>query len=1018
MTNTLLFFRNIHRFIPLRKGIPIMLIVIFYSFPTFAQQTIQGKVVDRDNQPIPGVTVFIESASSGTITDINGTFSIASEQPLPVVLTITFLGFRTEEVYVYEAKDPVNITLSEDINMLNEIVVTGVAVGTSRKSLSFALTKVDDELLNTVPATDASTSLRGKVAGLRVDQSGGNRGASVYLRGSKSVGGDIEPLIVVDGFVTGLRLSDISPNDIESMEIVKGAAASALYGTRGEGGIIQILTKKGRNDRKIEIVVDNEVGFTDITMLPPTSQYHHYKVTPDGSFQLVDGARVIDYKENGFSVNLHPYKDFTDNTENILGSNNYFNNSISISANGDKHTIYLSAQNQYKGGVSNFMDADTRQNLLFNLGYKVSEKLTADLTAQYSFSSNPSEEVSTRSGGLLYATLLVEPHINLAEKDADGKYTFFPSGSDLSGQQWSNPLYNLTNKEFGYHTENLLLGGKLRYHITKHLSAETSASLQTSNYNTEAYYPIGFRTITPNLELNDGNYALSNQQSRSKNGQLQLNYNRTFGDFDWGLAAKYVYESSKLTGFSASGRKLTAPVKNLNATESSTRSISSTWEKTVNVGYFINLKIAWKDKLFVDALGRLDQSSRFGREVGTAFFPRVAAAYRVTEDIKVEPLTELKLRVAYGQAGSLPPFGAKDSRVSISSTGGVSYTQNDNTDLKRAVTEETELGLDAVIDNWLNVQFNYAFSNSTNDFISVPAFAPISGSANIYANLGAVKSSSLELEINGRVFDKKHFTWIPGVTFSRVRSKITSLGDVPEFTQNGFRKAVGASTTAIYGYSIFSDLSQLETNESGFVTNAGDGTNKIEDYVVNEFGVVVEKAKLGTANEEPVFYVNSKTGNSKIIGEASPDFNVGLTNALTYGPFSLYAVLDWQQGGEKFNETAQYLTYVYRSEFSDLSAMAGKPLNFTTRVFNASQVTDYWIENTTYVALRELSLTYKIPTNKIGLNKWLQKASFSLIGRNLFIWTDYKGVNIDGIGRDEFNYPSYRVISGRLTLNF
>src|SRR5690606_34103939 len=362
--------------------------------------------------------------------------------------------------------------------------------------------------------------------------------------------------------------------------------------------------------------------------------------------------------------------------------------------------------------------------------------------------------------------------------------------------------------------------------------------------------------------------------------------------------------------------------------------------------------------------------------------------------------------------------GAKDSRVSISSSGGVSYTQNDNTDLKRAVTEGTELGLDAVIDNWLNVQFNYAFSNSTNDFISVPAFAPISGSANIYVNLGAVKSSSLELEINGRVFDKKHFTWIPGVTFSRVRSKITSLGDVPEFTQNGFRKAVGASTTAIYGYSIFSDLSQLETNESGFVTNAGDGTNKIEDYVENEIGVVVEKAKLGTANEEPVFYVNSKTGNSKIIGEASPNFNVGLTNAFTYGPFSLYAVLDWQQGGEKFNETAQYLTYVYRSEFSDLTAQAGKPLNFTTRVFNASQVTDYWIENTTYVALRELSVSYKIPTEKLGINRVLQNATFSLIGRNLFIWTNYEGVNVDGIGRDEFNYPSYRIVSGKLTLNF
>ena len=225
--------------------------------------------------------------------------------------------------------------------------------------------------------------------------------------------------------------------------------------------------------------------------------------------------------------------------------------------------------------------------------------------------------------------------------------------------------------------------------------------------------------------------------------------------------------------------------------------------------------MSWKNRIFLDALGRLDQSSRFGKDVGTAFFPRVAVAYRITEDIKINNLNELKLRVAYGQAGSLPPFGAKDSRVAISSSGGVSYTQNDNTDLKRAITEETELGFDAIAFNWLNIQFNYAFSNSTNDFISVPAFAPIAGSANIYDNLGAVKSNSIELEINGRIIDRKKFSWTSGATFSRIRSEITSLGDVPEFTQNGYRKAVGASTTAIYGYSIHSSLSQLETNEQG-----------------------------------------------------------------------------------------------------------------------------------------------------------------------------------------------------------
>lgn len=1018
MTNILFFFKNKQWFLCLNKIVYILLILFLFNFTTYAQEIIRGTVVDRANEPIPGVTVFIKSTSSGTTTDIDGNFSITTDQELPLTLTISFLGFRSTEIDVYEADENVDIILSEDLNILDEIVVTGVAVGTSRRNLSFALTKIDNDLINTVPATDASTSLRGKVAGLRVDQSGGNQGASVYLRGSKSVGGDIEPLIVVDGFVTGLRLSDISPNDIETIEVVKGAAASALYGTRGEGGIIQIITKKGRADRKLNIIVDNEVGFTDILLLPPVSKYHHFKVNSDGSFFLTDGARVIDYQSNGYSVNLHPYQNFNDNTRNILGSNSYFTNSASVSANGDKYNIYLSAQNQYKGGVSEVVNADTKQSLLLNLGYKVSDRITADVTAQYSHSNNPSREVSSRSDGLLYSTLLVEPHINLSEKDEEGKYVFFPEGSELSGQQWSNPLYNLNNKQFSYITENLLLGGKLNYKITDHLSAEASASLQNRYYNTEEYYPIGFRTISPSLDLNNGNYGLSSQTSSTKNGQVQLNYGRTSGDIDWGVAAKYVYESSQLTGFNASGRNLTAPVKSLNATESSTREISSLWSKTINYGYFLNAKVSWKNRIFLDALGRLDQSSRFGEDVGTAFFPRVAVAYRITEDININNLNELKLRVAYGQAGSLPPFGAKDSRVAISSSGGVSYTQNDNTDLKRAITEETELGFDAIAFNWLNIQFNYAFSNSTNDFISVPAFAPISGSANIYDNLGAVKSNSIELEINGRIIDRKNFSWTSGATFSRIRSEITSLGDVPEFTQNGYRKAVGASTTAIYGYSIHSSLSQLETNEQGYVTNAGDGSLRINDYVVNEFGVVVEKSKLGTAEEEPVFYVDPRTGNSKIIGEASPNFNVGLTNTFTYGPFTLYAVVDWQQGGEKFNETAQYLTYVYRSEFSDLSAQAGKPLNFTTRVFNASQVTDYWIESTTHVALRELSLSYRIPTEKLGIKNWLNNANLSIIGRNLFILTDYKGINVDGIGQDGFNYPSYRIISGKLTLNF
>jgi TonB-linked SusC/RagA family outer membrane protein len=1003
-----------------RIKILLFLFLLTSWLPLFSQQRITGKVLDAETkEAINGASVSIKSSIVGTLSDSEGNFELEIKEELPVTIIINFIGYRTEEIDVYEL-EVLQVFLTEDINRLEEIVVTGVAEGTARQKLSFALTKIDNSLINTVPANDASTSLRGKVAGLRIDQSGGNSAASVYLRGSKSVSGNIEPLIVVDGFVTGLKLSEINPGDIETIEVVKGAAASALYGTRGEGGIIQVLTKKGRKGRSLDINFENEFGFSSFLLLPPTSQYHHFKVNADGSFFLDEqGNRVIDYKENGFSVNLHPYKHVYDNVKNILGNNSYYTNSLSVAANGDKYNAYFSAQNLSKGGVSDVVDADTRKNLLFNFNYRASSKITAELTAQYSLSSDPSRAVSSRSDGLLYSTLLVEPFINLAEKDAEGRYVFYPEGSNLPGTQWDNPLYRLTNEEYSYITENLLLGGKLKYKITEHLSAEASASIQNRYYNEEEYYPIGFKTVTPDISLNDGNYRQETRRDGTKNGQFQINYNRVAGDFDWGIAAKWVYEAADSKGFSGQGRKLTAPVKSLSVTEASTRSVSTVWSKTVNYGYFLNAKVSWKNKLFVDALGRLDQSSRFGRDVGTAFFPRVSLAYRISEDLKPNPvISELKLRVAYGQAGSLPPFGARDSKVNISSTGGVSFTQNDNTDLKRAVTEETELGFDAVVFNWLNIQFNYAFSNSTNDFISVPSFAPISGSANIYDNLGAVKSNSLEIELNGRVFNRKRFVWTTGVTFSRVRSKITSLGDVPEFTSDGYRKAVGTSTTAIYGYSIFSDLSQLATNEAGFVTNAGDGTKRVEDYVVNEFGVVVEKAALGAAGESPVFYSNPATGNSKIIGEASPDFIMGFTNTFTFGPFSLYSVFDWQKGGEKFNETAQYLSYVYRSEFTDRSSLAGKPLNFTTLVFNASQVTDYWIESAAHFALRELSLTYKIPVAKLGIGKVLQNATFSLIGRNLHIWTKFKGVNVDGIATDSFNYPSYRTISGKLIFNF
>lgn len=1007
----------------LRMWLMAVLLLPLHIFSQNATSTINsvlhGRVTDLKNgTPLAGASIVIKNTTHSVVTDGAGKFVFRTGQKLPYILIVTYIGYKPQTITV--TSEDVEIKLEELANQLEDVVVTGVAEGTSRKKLSFALTKVSTEQLNTVPATDASQSLRGKVAGLQIDQAAGNQSATVYLRGAKSINGNIAPLLVVDGFVTGLGLSDLNPQDIESIEVVKGAAASALYGTRGEGGVIQVITKKGKGLNKVNITIDNEYGISNVQRTPPTAQYHFYKTNADGSFVLSSGNnRTLDLQDNGFSLNQHRYTKYNDNVNNMLSNNPYFTNFVSVSTAGDKYNLYASFQNQSKGGIAGPIDPDTRRTALLNVGFKPNKNIEAEVTVQYFNRNTPSSSLSSSgAGSVLYSALLYEPFVDLTERQADGKYAFKPFGFDIQKFNVGNPFYQLSYREYSNTSNNFLIGGRLKYKFSKKISAEISGAFQNEYGEVEDYYPVGYQTLTPEVNRNNGYYGLSTDRTASKNGQLQLNYNDHFGDFDFGVNLKSVYEESRVTGISGSGYNLSAPVKSLNVVEAATRSNSSSWSQLVNYGYFLNIKSAWKNKVFLDVLGRFDLSSRFGSDVAAAFFPRASVAYRITEDIDLGVVTDLKIRAAYGQAGSLPSFGAKESRVSLSSSGGVSYTRRDNTDLTRAVTSEVEVGIDAVLFNRINIQANYARATSKNDFISVPPFPPTTGTASIWDNLGEVKSSSYELEINGNVINKGKWQWNAGATFSRVRSKITSLGDVPEFTSGDFRKAAGISPYSYYGYSILTNLSQLQVDDKGFVSNAGGGTLPPDEFTVNKLGFVVLKSQIGTAAETPVFYQNAATGNNKVIGDAQADFQVGFSNTVSWGPFSLYAVLDWKQGGQKYNETVNYLTYQYRSTFTDRAVAAGLPLPFTTAVFNAQQTTDYWIENSGYVSLREVSLGYQLPVQKLGVGRVLKGARLSLIGRNLYTWTDFTGVTPEGWDIDFYAYPIFRTFSGRLTLNF
>lgn len=977
-----------------------------------AQGTISGKVLSPEGNPLVGATV--KAGNESTMTNTSGAFTVKANAGTQ--LSISYVGYETQRV---AASPGVVVTLQPSANTVEEVIVTGVATGQSRKKTPFAVTKVNSESINIVPATDASQSLRGRVAGIQISQTQGDQGAAVFLRGAKSVFGNIAPLVVVDGFQTTLSLSDLNPEDIESIEVVKGAAAASLYGARAEGGVIQVISKKGKGMRnQVNIVVDNEVGMSDIQRTPELTRLHPYKVDASGNFVLNGFQRTIDYKQNGYSVNLNPYPVYYDNTRALLDNQPYYSNFISASTNAEMFNLYASFQNQFKGGIVEPMGADKRRTAKFNFGFRPTSKIETGITVQYYNEIRPSAALSRDNQGTVFAsTLQFEPFINLRERDASGDYAVSPKGFEIQNANLQNPLYEWSARDYQNNSDNILVGGNFKYRFNSHLNAEVSGSYNTDNFHAENYYPVGYKTRLPNTTLNNGFFGISNNRDMFKNGNAQINYHNVFGNTEFSASAKYIYEENKYTAESGQGSRLSAPVRDLGATDPTTRSLSSDWSQTVRHNYFLTSRLGWSDKIFVDGLVRLDNSSRYGPEAAKALFYRGAVAYRLTQDVDLGPVTEFKLRAAYGTAGSEPPFGARESRVTVTNSG-ISVQRRENTRLSRSVTSELEVGFDAVMFNRINVQFNYADANSENDFILVPPFAPTSGSAAVYANLGAVKSNSIELELNGDAIRGRKFNWNTAFTFGRVRSQITNLGEVPAFTSNGlFRKDVGLSAYAFWGQKVLRSLSDLQVDKNGVVLNAGSGLRP-EDFVLNPQGFVVEKSKLGTKDERPVFYKNAETGNNMVLGRGEPDFQIGFGNTFTFGGLSVFAMVDWKKGGLKYNQTTQYLTFDSRTMVWENLTRAGLPQPFIQQVYNGNSLTDYWLEDNSFVAVRELSLSYNLGGSKIGnLGKVLKNTRLAVIGRNLWTFTDYSGSNIEGY-YEYYPYPVYRTYSAKLTFNF
>lgn len=1015
-------------------------------------KAIRGKVTATDDgSAMPGVVVQVKGTNVATQTDGNGDYTInaSSDQ----TLVFSFVGFDSAEEVV-GTRSVINVQLRTDQKLLDEVIVTGVAGATSRKKLTVSVVKVGSDKLTIVPATSAAGALVGKVAGLQTSQRGGQPGAAtdMLLRGDNNLNGSAAPLLLVDGIILTGSLADLNVDDIESIEVVKGAAAAALYGSRAGNGVIAVTTKRGANVglNKTDIVVRNEIGAQRLANYLETAESHLYAMASDwqsaqGKYTKYAGVTYpANYSGTGFDPGIvgsrsldpdgymdNPYGVYRDQQREFFRTGTNLTNFVSVANRSEKTNIYISFENNMQQGVVKLTDGYNRQNFRINLDQQVSKwlRFSASNTFINRTSSTPSQ-----SDGLFYNIARLEKDVDLYAPNPDGQpyYLRYNHFND----ETTNPLYLLYKRKVKNTSRRWLANYGANVRLTSWADIDVTHTIENNNGFSSTIFPQDYWTRSGGpienkyMSYSNGSIANTKTESKTNNSQFTLNLSQKFGDLSTRAKLSYLYENRHYEENYVFGSQfVVSGIENFNNIKPENISNATSYiedERAQN--YFAILGLDWKDKYLFDGMFRYDGSSLFGPEARWNPYYRVSGAYRISEDVSINGIDELKIRAAHGTAGLRPGFNWQYEVYSLSN-GNATASQAGNRFLKPSTTEETEVGLNVEFLKKFQFEATYAISTTRNQFLNVPLVPFLNdGFSSRWDNAGTVKANTLEFTLGANWYKKKDFTWNTNITFSKVQQKITELPIAPYLApsqqingdQNLFYIKEGEVYGAIYGYRMLKSLEEMAQQLPADKT--------INDYEINSDGYVVPKGSQGKANEMPVKKLNADgTPWYGRIGNGTPDFVSGISNTITWKNLQFYLLLDWKQGGDVYNGKEQRLAFNNVSKRQD---MTGVPDNLkkvagyigsNSGFYDANNGNAYWVEDGTYVKVREVALGYSLPSQWVkGFSKGI---TARVVGRNLLTFTKYTGYDpevgslrfpVDGI----YANPLYRNYAFSLTLNF
>lgn len=955
------------------------------------KDVVTGKIVDSNGLPLPGVTILFKGTTDGTISNIDGVYSIS----IPTggaTLVYSFIGMIPQEIEI-GGQTEINVTLMQDYIGIEEVVAIGY--GTSRKEdLVSSVSQVKAEALQNQPTVRVDQALQGRAAGVEVTSSSGAPGSSavVRIRGTSSINGNNNPLFVVDGFIAGtdFNLNNLNVNDIESIDVLKDATALAIYGTRGAAGVILITSKSGKGvaKGKTKVSINQYISYQQTANRIELADSKLYAEYRNEEAQFVPGADGFGDNDASIAELFDPetvgYTDWID----LVSQNGLINNTdVSVSGNANKANYYVSFNHFDQEGVVRESGIE-RYTLRTNLDFNLSSKFNAGLRLNISKYKKENNKVQ-------YSTIVTDvvPIREIYDENGD-----FTSIHPVTGSTQRNPEADLQLRTDHDLVTNLVTNAYVDYTPIKDLVFRTSVGVELNNWKNNQYLP---GVLPDRTSTGLGGYAkIQTNNAQSILNENTVTYGKEFGDHSIKVLGGFTMQhiSNESTSMSAQGfPNDVLEYNNLSfGSDPLLNTVGSGYSQRTFVSFLGRINYSYQGKYLLTVVGRRDGSSVFEEGNKYAFFPSVGVAWNADKESfmeNIDAISMLKVRGSYGVVGeqgvstynSLAKFSSSATYFNETLVPAVLIGALPSKDLTWETTKQFDLGVEiGLLNNRFSMEADF-YNKQTEDLLLARDLPGTAGGTQLQ-NVGSLENKGFELSLSSVNISNKDFSWETTLTVSANRNKVLDLGgdDYINLDQpsnqggNGLRLIPGEAAPVFIGARYL-------------------GTYKTEQEIIDDGRVGV--SFLGGPRFQDMDGNSVINDEDKVVtGSPQPDFYGGLRNTLNYKGLSFDCFFQFSYGNDMYNKLT-HLGWFGRGESNVVPDVADRwiqGVNETSDIPRAGTSTSLFnpnnsqmIEDASFIRLKSLSVGYDLPVGKWGMGNLFSRFNIYAAGNNLLLLTKW-----------------------------